>query len=414
MPNTDKLAHRKASKTIRLVDPAGRPVADAEVSVRLTRHKFLFGCGFFDAIPLANRLGPEERLAFLEKKAELFLDVFNFATLPFYWGLFEPERGKPRTKEMLAAARWLKERNVELKGHPLCWHTLTAPWLLELDNDEILRVQLERIERDVTDFKGLIDMWDVINEVVIMPIFDKYDNGITRIAKQLGRVGIIRETFAKARETNPGATLLLNDFNTSINYEILIDGCLNAGVTIDVIGIQSHQHQGYWGLEKLHEVLDRFSVFGLPIHFTENTLTSGHLMPKHIEDLNDYQISEWPSTPEGEERQARELDEMLTVLFEHPLVEAFTNWNFSDDGAWLGAPAGLIRKDNTPKPAYEVMKKRIKEDWSTNLTARTDADGTFAFEGFLGEYELVCKGEKLAFRVDKGVDIETFTINYGL
>jgi len=161
-------------------------------------------------------------------------------------------------------------------------------------------------------------------------------------------------------------------------------------------------------------VLDRFSVFGLPIHFTENTLTSGHLMPKHIEDLNDYQIGEWPSTPEGEERQARELDEMLTVLFEHPLVEAFTNWNFSDDGAWLGAPAGLIRKDNTPKPAYEVMKKRIKEDWSTNLTARTDADGTFAFEGFLGEYELVCKGEKLSFRVDKGVDIETFTINYGL
>ena len=37
----------------------------------------------------------------------------------------------------------------------------------------------------------------------------------------------------------------LNDFNTSINYEILIDGCLNAGVPISAIGSQSHQHQGY-------------------------------------------------------------------------------------------------------------------------------------------------------------------------
>lgn len=410
MAQTDSLAHRKATKSIRLVDASGNPVADTEVSVNLTNHKFLFGCGVFDTIPLANRMGPEDRLAHLQQKLDLFLDVFNYATLPFYWGGFEPERGKPKTKELKAAAEWLKERNVKVKGHPLCWHTATAPWLLELSNEEILQVQLDRIERDVTDFKGLIDTWDVINEVVIMPIFDKYDNGITRIAKQLGRVGIIKEMFAKAREANPSATLLLNDFNTSINYEILIDGCLNAGIEIDAIGIQSHQHQGYWGLEKLQEVLERFSVFGLPIHFTENTLTSGHLMPAHIEDLNDYQIPEWPSTPEYEERQANEMDEMMTALFEHPLVEAVTTWNFSDEHAWLGAPAGIVRADNTPKPAYERMKKRIKEDWSTNLTVKTDADGKIVFDGFLGEYELTFGDKKVTFQVEKESEIEQLII----
>ncbi|GJM79640.1 hypothetical protein HMSSN139_21360 [Paenibacillus sp. HMSSN-139] len=194
---------------------------------------------------------------------------------------------------------------------------------------------------------------------------------------------------------------MLNDFNTSINYEILIDGCLNAGIPIDAIGIQSHQHQGYWGREKLEEVLDRFSHFGLPIHFTENTLTSGHLMPADIEDLNDYQIPEWPSTPEFEERQAREVEEMYSILFEHPLVEAITAWNFSDEGAWLGAPAGLVRADNTPKPAYHVLKQRIKEDWSTQVTVQTDEDGTASFEGFLGEYELVCGGTKVGFKLEK-------------
>ncbi len=83
-------------------------------------------------------------------------------------------------------------------------------------------------------------------------------------------------------------------------------------------------HQGYWGIEKTQEVLERFSHFNLPIHFTENTLVSGQIMPTEIEDLNDYQLEEWPTTPEGEERQAREIAQHYKTLFEHPLVESIT------------------------------------------------------------------------------------------
>lgn len=404
MGQTNELAHRMASKTIKLTDGSGNPVAGKEVQIKQTNHKFLFGAGIFDTVELANKSVSADRLAFLEEQLDKFLDVFNFGTLPFYWERFEPQQGNPQTQELQAAARWLRERNVVVKGHPLCWHTLTAPWLLDMSNEEILKAQFARIERDVSDFQGLIDMWDVINEVVIMPIFDKYDNGITRIAKDLGRVQTVKKMFAKTRETNPGATLLLNDFNTSINYEILIDGCLHAGIPIDAIGIQSHQHQGYWGREKLEEVLDRFSQFGLPIHFTENTLTSGHLMPPEIEDLNDYQISDWPSTPEYEERQAKEVEEMYSILFNHPQVEAITAWSFSDDGAWLDAPAGFLRKDNSPKPAYDVLKKLIKGDWHTNVKGKTDYDGIVSFEGFFGEYDLFYEGKKTNFTLDKNTE----------
>ncbi|WP_078552197.1 endo-1,4-beta-xylanase [Bacillus alkalicellulosilyticus] len=412
MGQSNQLAHRMASKRINLVDASGNPVVGKEVQLKQTNHKFLFGSGIFNAIEVANKNVPPDRLAFLEEKLDKFLDIFNFATLPFYWGVFpgywggfEPERGKPRTQELKAAAQWLKDRNVTVKGHPLVWHTATAPWLLDMSNEEILKAQFARIEREVTDFKGLIDMWDVINEVVIMPIYDKYDNGITRIAKDLGRVGIVKEVFAKTRESNPGSTLLLNDFNTSINYEILLDGCLNAGIQIDAIGIQSHQHQGYWGREKLEEVLDRFSQFGLPIHFTENTLLSGHLMPPEIVDLNDYKVTDWPSTPEHEERQAKEVEEMYTILFNHPLVEAISSWEFSDDGAWINAPSGFIRKGNSLKPSYEVLQKLIKGDWYTNTTCETDENGMVSFEGFLGDYELICGDKKVSFTLD--IDAET-------
>ena len=374
------IQHRKVTKRILFKDGAGNPLANKEIKVRQQNHEFLFGCGGFDFIPYVMK-GDEE----YKEVTEGWLEIFNYATLPFYWGNYEPEEGKPNKDMLMKTAEYLKSKNVRVKGHPLCWHTVCADWLMKYDNETILRKQLERIEREVTGFKGVIDMWDVINEVVIMPIFDKYDNAITRICKDKGRVGLIKEVFNKAYECSPGATLLLNDFNTSINYEILIDGCLNAGVPISAIGIQSHQHQGYWGREKLMEVLDRFSQFKLPIHFTENTLISGDLMPAHIVDLNDWQVDEWPTTPEGEERQAKEIEEMYRILFEHPLVEAITTWDYRD-GAWLKAPSGFIRTDNSPKPSHEMLKKLIKKEWWTDTSVMTDGSGYATIEAFKGDY----------------------------
>ncbi|MDR1569349.1 MAG: endo-1,4-beta-xylanase [Oscillospiraceae bacterium] len=397
----DRLAHRKSSRRLRILYPNGSPAANQPIDIRQTRHAFLFGCGAFDAVALANAAPGDPARDMLEDRLSKWLEIFNYGTLPFYWGRFEPEQGNPHTDEILRAARWLNARGVAVKGHPLCWHTVSAPWLLERSNAEILDLQLARIRRDVADFAGEIDMWDVINEVVIMPIFDKYDNGITRICKELHRVPLIKEVFAAAREANPRATLLLNDFNTSIDYEILIDGCLAAGVQIDAIGIQSHQHQGYWGADKLHAVLERFSSFKLPIHFTENTIISGAIMPAHIEDLNDYQVEDWPTTPEGEDRQARELSDMINILFAHPLVEAFTIWDHAD-GKWLNAPSGIIRRDNTEKPAHYAMRELVKGAWSTHESAHTDSNGELTVSGFQGDYMISCGDRTAGFSLRKG------------
>jgi GH35 family endo-1,4-beta-xylanase len=307
------------------------------------------------------------------------------------------------TKEVQNAARWCLDHQLITKGHPLCWHTLTADWLLEMSNAEILQAHIARIQRDVLDFRGLIDMWDVINEAVIMPVFDKYDNGITRLCREKGRIQTIKAMFEATRATNPSATLLINDFDVSDAYDILVEGCLEAGIQIDVIGIQSHMHQGYWGPEKTLKILSHFERFKLPIHFTESTLVSGHLMPPEIVDLNDYQVTaeEWPTTPEGEERQAREAIQHYTTLFAHPLVEGITWWDMFD-GGWLNAPAGLIRKDGSTKPAYDELLKLVKGEWWTGPTLlMTDQDGKIQFDGFPGEYELSYAGKPRLFSLTK-------------
>ena len=401
------LSHRKATARIRIMNIDGSPVANRPIDILQTSHHFLFGCGVFEAVEMMKSHS-DEQLALLRQRVDKWLGLFNYGTIPFYWGGYEPEPGKTAKEPTLKAAAWLREHNVAVKGHPLCWHTACANWLMQYSNEEILRRQLERIHRDVTDFKGVIDLWDVINEVVIMPDFDKYDNAITRICKEKGRIALVKEVFAAAKESNPNATLLINDFNTSVAYEILLEGLLEAGVPIGAIGIQSHQHQGYWGREKLERVLERFSRFGLPLHFTENTLVSGELIPEHIVDLNDFQVKEWPSTEEGEARQARELAEMYTILFNHPLVEAITTWDFADD-AWLHAPAGLVHVDNTEKPSYHALHSLIHGTWETHEQLVTDSDGYVTFTGFKGGYRLTVDDRSAAMELTEDVQ-KTLTI----
>lgn len=388
----DRLSHRRASARIRLMTRDGAPLCGRKARFRQTSHSFLFGCGAFDAVELM-RTEDEERKAFLGDRMDKWAALFNYGTLPFYWGRYERTQGVTAAPETMKAAQWLKARGITVKGHPLCWHTGCADWLMKYSNDEIMRLQLERIDREVSGFKGVIDMWDVINEVVIMPDFDKYDNAITRLCIDKGRIELVKRVFAAAKEANPTATLLINDFNTSDAYEILVEALLYAGVPIDVVGIQSHQHQGYWGMEKLQRVLARFSKLGLPIHFTENTFVSGHIMPADIVDLNDYQIPEWPSTPEGEERQAREMCEMYTALFEHPLVEAITTWD-ATDGCWLGAPSGVMTADNKLKPSYNALMELVHGRWETDVTLTTDENGYVELDGFKGGYEVSVQGAK--------------------
>jgi endo-1,4-beta-xylanase len=393
--------HRTVRADLTLVARDAQPLRNVPVTVEQVRHAFAFGNIGFDFIALANDEAAWTRPpsfggaspALAPRLVELWFDLFTMATLPFYWRDFEPERGDPDTARLGILARWFTDRGAQVKGHPLVWHTLAPRWLLDRPSPEVEAEVRARITREVTAFAGVIETWDAINEAVIMPVFDREANAITPLAQRLGRVGMVRLAFDTARAANPGATLILNDFDMSPAYERLIEACLEAGIRIDGIGLQSHMHQGYWGEPKTLSVLERFSRFGLPLHMSENTLLSGSLMPPDVEDLNDYRVTEWPSTPDGEERQADEIERHYRTLVRHPAVQSITYWGLTDDGAWLGAPSGLVRADGTPKPAYAALRHLIKGEWwlpETSIVA--DDDGRIVVDGFAGEYRVRTAG----------------------
>ncbi len=406
----DGLAHRRGTAHVRVVDRDGAPVAGRALHVEQVRHAFAFGCIAFELLDHATGRAPQDATL-----ADDWLALFGLGVLPFYWGDFEPEPGHPRTTELQHAARWLRDRGVRVKGHPLVWHTVKAAWLDALPTDEVERRVIERIRRETRDFAGLVDEWDVINEVVIMPDFvnepDGVPNAISRLARERGRVPLVRLVVDEARAGAPAARLLLNDFDLSDDYVRLIEQVLDAGIALDAIGVQTHMHQGFRG-EQLLEIADRFARFGLPLHFTETTIVSGDLMPADIVDLNDYQPATWPSTPEGEERQAREIVEHYRLLVGHPAVESITYWGLTDRGAWLGAPVGLLRADGSRKPSYDALHALLKgEWWFAPTTVVTDADGVARVHGFAGDYRVrVGDAAEVVVSIPVGETTATITV----
>lgn len=376
---------RKADVIIEVVDRDGRPAAGARVSVEQTRHAFLFGCNIF---PLFHYKGKQH-----ETYGREFAALLNYATLPFYWGGYEPKPGEKQREDRMRIAQWCRDHGIATKGHPLIWHQVYPNWAPS-EPDETREASKARVTEIVSGFKGLIDRWDVVNEATVSA---KVDNGVGHWAKRDGAAKLVGEALDWARAANPDACLLYNDFKLGPEYEKLLADLTAAKKPFDAIGIQSHMHGGEWPLQRVWDVCETYSKFGKPIHFTETTVLSGkhgHNLPKP-----------WPTTPEGEARQADYVEKFYTILFSHPAVQAITWWDFMD-GGWQGAPAGLVRADLTPKPAYDRLTKLIKGKWWTKASVVTDIQGRASTRAFLGNY-------RVTVTTPKGRKTEEFKLNPG-
>jgi GH35 family endo-1,4-beta-xylanase len=371
--------HRKSDARITVVSSSGEKVSGADVQVEQMTHAFLFGSNIF----LWGRSGKDEDETIYRTR---FAEVFNFATLPFYWPSYEPRQGQPDHDRTEQVARWCKEQNIATKGHPLAWNFADPRWLPD-DLSEIRKLQMARIDDCVGRFKGLIDCWDCVNEATHFERaeFRRRAPKLTSMWEDAGRIEFVQGCFRHARDANRDATLLINDYRTDAEYAALIEQLVNEhGRSIyDVIGIQSHQHRGTWTNQKIWDVCERFSKFGVPLHFTEVTILSGEPGWQGMG-----RAEHWPSTEQRETWQADEVERFYTMLFSHPAVEAITWWDFSDRHAWQGAPAGFLRKDMSPKPAYNRLLGLVKKRWWTREAGQTDAEGVFSLRGFLGNYRV--------------------------
>ena len=132
------ISHRKVSKGIKITDADNNPISNEKVHVSLKNHEFLFGCGAFEAIPFVNMPddgNPWKKL--VTEGMDKWLDVFNYGTLPFYWGNYEREEGKTDELLLMPTAKFLQKQLMDDAPNQVeNWYLLYSDWQQKFANFE--------------------------------------------------------------------------------------------------------------------------------------------------------------------------------------------------------------------------------------------------------------------------------------
>ena len=403
--------HRKGNGKIKIVDKNGVAVSEAVIRLTQKTHEFRFGANLF----MLDELETEEKN---EKYKKYFSDLFNMATLPFYWDTLEPERGHPRyAKDSKKVYRrpatdlcieFCEKHGIEPREHALAYEAFFPKWLYGASTDEIKR-ELERRYAEISDrYAEKIPTIEVTNEMEwAKGKTDFYDDP-----------DYIEWCFSLAEKYFPNNQLVINEHTglcwtdrcrATDKYYAYTEAAMLKGARIDAIGMQFHlfnrRENEYKATrstlnpESLYKHMDLYSNFKKPLQITEVTVPA----------------YSWEA--EDEDLQAEIIEKLYSVWFSHPSVEQIVYWNLVDGYAHLWDPdptkiaasqgdmtigenyyyGGLLRFDLSPKPAYFKIQELIQKRWHTEAEIVTDENGYAEFRGFYGNYdaEIILSGQTI-------------------
>lgn len=397
--------YRMGDACINVTDKSGKPVC-ADVTVKQKTHEFRFGANIF----MLDELESDEKNEIYKKK---FAEIFNMATLPFYWDTLEPERGKPRyaadspkvyrRPTIDKCIEYCEEHGIEPREHALAYDRFFPKWLSK-EPTEVVKRELERRFREIGErYADKIRTIEVTNEMF-------WDGGVTPF---YFAPEYIEWCFKTARKYFPNNELGINEWtgamwdaniHTTNAYYSYIEANLLKGAPIDAIGMQYHMFipkndeykatRRYYNPEHLFAVMDMYSLHKKPLQITEITI------PAYSNDAED------------EDLQAEIIENLYTIWFSHPNVEQIIYWNVVDGYAHVWAEnathddirktqgdmtlgeniyyGGLLRFDMTEKPAFKKLHELINERWHTEASM-TCKDGRACFSGFYGDYDVTVR-----------------------
>ncbi len=392
--------YRKGEGKVSVVDKDGNPIPNAKIKLIQKSHEFRFGANIF----MLDELETPEKNDTYKKH---FSDVFNMATLPFYWDALEPERGNPRySKDSHKVYRrpspdlcieFCEKHGIEPREHALAYDHFFPKWLYNANIDEVKR-ELERRYAEISErYADKIPTIEVTNEM-------EWDEGTTKLYDESD---FVEWCFKLAEKYFPQNKLCINEWSglcwedrcrSTDKYYSYIEANKLRGARIDAIGMQYHLFnraedeyratRKMLNPESLYKHMDMYSNFGKPLQITEVTVPA-------------YSWEE-----EDEAIQAEIIEKLYTIWFSHPNVEQIIYWNLVDGYAHFWDPdpekikasqgdmtlgenyyyGGLLRFDLSPKPAYFKIKELLQQKWHTEAELVTDKNGRADFKGFYGDY----------------------------
>jgi GH35 family endo-1,4-beta-xylanase len=230
---------------------------------------------------------------------------------------------------------------------------------------------------DIIDYYGTqIDEWEVFNELIPQPGFVEAINGGSLDGIDVNEAPVIAEWFETARDAAPDdLSLAINDYNTLVGpqpgrrdgYETQMQFLKDQNAGLDAVGMQCHFNQGSALLPgEIMSILDRYAANDVRLRITEF-------------DMSD---ETW-----AEEDKADFFYWFLKTVFSHPAVDDFVVWGLIDTLHWRD-DAPFYAEGWEEKPALDVYRDLVFNQWWTETSGTTGDDGTWSTSAFKGTHEV--------------------------
>lgn len=256
----------------------------------------------------------------------------------------EPEKGRPTHAGGDEIAAFAAAHRQRLRGTVLVWHNGMPPWAFaEIEAGRGERLMRDWIGRIAGRYRGRVESWDVVNEV-IDPRSGRGDGlRVTPWLRALGP-GYIDRAFHLQHEVDPKAAGIWNEEDVCLGAGWMeqrrtavlraVEGCLRRGVPIRRFGLQSHLNSLVSLDERaLRRFLASLAGMGLAIEITEL-------------DVDD---RAFPADRERRDRSVADLARgYLDVVLDEPAVLNVLTWDILDPNTWLNHSARR-RGDGLPQ-----------------------------------------------------------------
>lgn len=342
-------ANDSLSETMWAGEMAAVERARQHISRNGPRPGFLFGCNAFG-------------YAKSDEYARLYREVLNFGTLPFYRASTEKVEGQPDYSAVDAILEKMAGTGILRKGHPLVWfHHAGIPEFLKMKSwEDVQRSCREYILTSVSRYRSRIHAWDVINEAHDWANELGFDQqqllDLTRLAADTTRVAdptafrVVNSCCTWGEYVAEGKTYkgpLNREARTPLEYLKALE---TAKVSYEAVGLQLYNPVR--DMLEIERQMERFFIFGRPVHMTELGVPSSSAQAKGMGTENVWHGEAW-----SERVQADWVKQFYTICYSKPQVQAITWWDFADP-AFI-RDGGFLDKGFRPKESYERLKSLI-------------------------------------------------------
>lgn len=270
-------------------------------------------------------------------------------------GGLRPSKDTYNFKQMDQVVNYAAAHNLPVQAHHYVWgeQKWLPDWLKNgnYNKQQLLDILQDHIMTVGKKYRGQIKEWTVVNEPFTRQqhLFDLRDWW----ADNIGDQSYIDQSFIWARQADPNAKLIINDFNneaindtSNIMYDY-VKGALSRGVPIDGVGLQMHIDGAHPPTkDEVISNMKRFAALGVDVYVTEF-------------DVNMHDVK--TDVAGRDQIEGNIYYEMMRACIESKVCHSFAYLGITDEETWYNY-IGL--KDARPL-LFDDKYKPKQAFWST-------------------------------------------------